>query len=92
MAKEGIGTLQMTLGETNYTYVSITPGNTDKVRLIYTPDPTKDYSVAWDTYFMKISGMTRTAGTPGSGSPITYTLPIVSTLVIKKYEVKIKNI
>jgi len=92
MAKEGIGTVQMTLGETNYTYVTIDPANSDKVRLIYTPDPALDYSVAWDNYFMKISGMTRTAGTPGSGGAITYNLPLVSTLVIKKYEVQIKNI
>ena len=92
MAKEGIGTVQMTLGETNYTYVPIDPANYDKISLIYTPNPANDYSVAWDNYFINIPGMTRTAGTPGSGGAITYGLPTVNTLVIKTYEVQIKNI
>ena len=39
-----------------------------------------------------IPGMTRTAETPGSGGAITYGLPTVNTLVIKTYEVQIKNI
>jgi len=93
MAKEGIGTVQMTLGETNYTYIPIDPVNYDKVSLKYTPNPTKDYSIAWDNYFMNnFPGMTRTSGTPGSGGAITYGLPTVNTLVIKTYEVQIKNI
>ena len=101
LAKEGIGTVQMTLGETNYTYVNI-PVN-DDVIIVYTPDPLllgRDYSVAWDNYIKKTftnqPGLTLTTGgtTPGTGSPLTYTLTSSNpmTLVIKKYEVQIKNI
>jgi hypothetical protein len=89
MAKEGIGTVRMKLGETNYTYVNIPAGTT--IKLDYTPDPGQDFSVAWDNYFMKIPGVAH-SGTPGLGTPITYTLPRVDTLVIKKYEVKIESI
>ena len=54
IAKEGIGTVRMNLVTSNstYTYIPITAGDTVKVR--YSPDPTNDYSVAWDNYFMKI--------------------------------------
>jgi len=101
LAKEGIGTVQMTLGETNYTYVNI-PVN-DDVIIVYTPDPSllgQDYSVAWDNYIKKTftnqPGLTLALGgtTPGTGSPLTYTLTSLNpmTLVIKKYEVQIKNI
>jgi hypothetical protein len=99
MAKEGIGTVQMTLGQTNYTYV---PNINNPIDIVYTPTPGlngQDYSVAWDNYIRKTftnqPGLTLTpSGTPGTGLPITYTLrgstPL--TLVIKKYEVQIKNI
>ena len=85
MAKEGIGTVQMILGDTNYTYVSISPAS-NPVKVKYTPDPLQDYSVAWDNYFTKTLGMVP------DGSPGIYRLPNVKTLVIKKYEVQIKNI
>jgi len=88
MGREGIGTIRMKLGEYNYT--QMTPINPVTVK--YTPNPSMDYSVAWDNYFMKIPGMLRTIGTPGSGTPITYTLPSVNSLVIKTYEVKIESI
>jgi len=96
LAKEGIGTVQMTLGETNYTYVP----NINDINIIYTPNSGMDYSVAWDNYIKKTftnqPGLTLTppSATPGTGLPLTYKLtgsnPI--TLVIKKYEVQIKNI
>jgi hypothetical protein len=100
MAKEGIGTVQMTLGETSYIYVP----NINDIEIVYTPDPGLnglDYSVAWDNYIRKTftdqPGLTLTPpiGTPGTGVPLTYKLtgstnPI--TLVIKTYEVQIKNI
>jgi hypothetical protein len=85
MAKEGIGTVQMTLGDTNYTYESVSLAS-NPVLVKYTPDPLQDYSVAWDNYFTKTLGMIP------EGSPGTYKLPYVNTLVIKKYEVQIKNI
>jgi len=97
MAKEGIGTVQMTLGETNYT-----PPTTvsSPLTFVYTPG-SQDYSIAWDTYFMKTLNNPPAisvvrSGTPGTGLPLTYTLTLSGstpmTLVIKKYEVQIKNI
>ena len=80
MAKEGIGTVQMALGETNYTYISPVSGNQVIVKY------EGDYSVAWENYF------TQTLGMDPEGTPDTYKLPLVNTLVIKKYEVQIKNI
>ena len=104
MAKEGIGTVQMTLGETNYTNVP----NINPIIIVYTPDPGLnglDYSVAWDNYIRKTfpnqPGLTLTpsGGPPGTGLPLTYTLTNTDdlilhpmTLVIKTYEVQIKNI
>ena len=87
MAKEGIGTVQMTLGDTNYTYISVSPAS-NPVLVKYNPNPLQDYSVAWDNYFTKTLGMDQE--TPGIVG--TYKLPVVNTLVIKKYEVQIKNI
>jgi hypothetical protein len=95
MAKEGIGTVQMTLGETNYTYV---PNINNDIEIVYTPNPGLDYSVAWDNYIIKTftnqPGLTLIppSGTPGTGVPLTYKLTGLKTLVIKKYEVQIKNI
>jgi hypothetical protein len=81
MAKEGIGTVQMTLGDTNYTYLSL-PANS-KVRIKYTADPARNYSVAWTNYLTQTLNLT----------PGTYeTKDSVNTLVIKKYEVKLKSI
>jgi len=104
MAKEGIGTMQMTLGQTNYTNVNI-PSNIDVI-IVYTPYPGLnglDYSVAWDSYIRKtfanqpgITLSNPTGTTPGSGSPLTYKLTQVGStsmkLVIKTYEVQIKSI
>jgi hypothetical protein len=87
MAKEGIGTVQMTLGDTNYTYISPVNGGTVHVECDF-PNPDQDYSVAWDNYFTTTLGMDQeTPGTLGN-----YIMPDVNTLVIKKYEVQIKNI
>jgi len=99
MAKEGIGTVQMTLGETNYNY---TP-NINPIIIVYTPDPGMngmDYSVSWDNYIKKTfsnqPGLTLTLGVnqPGTGLPLTYTLRNTNpmNLVVKKYEVQIKSI
>ena len=94
MAKEGIGTVQMALGETKYSYSSIPPTGTP-IRLDYTPDinGVQNYSVAWDNYF------TQTLKMPSpvvSGATRKYLLPTdparLATLVIKRYEVIIKNL
>jgi hypothetical protein len=98
MAKEGIGTVQMTLGETNYT-----PPQTISfpLTIVYTPGEV-DYSVAWDNYIMSTLNIptalsvSRTSGTPGTSLPVTYTISQLGSnpniIVIKKYEVQIKNI
>jgi hypothetical protein len=96
MAKEGIGTVRMKLGETNY--ASIIPTSNGQVTLDYTPDPGLnglDYSVGWDNFMKKTFSnqfSTPPSGTPGTGNKITYTISPVDTLVIKKYEVKIEAI
>jgi hypothetical protein len=83
ISKEGIGTVQMNSGETNYSYFS--PVNS-KIRVKYTPDSTHNYSVAWDNYLTQSLDLTAV-------SPYVYeTKDVVNTLVIKKYEVQIKNI
>jgi hypothetical protein len=86
MAKEGIGTIQMTLGKTTFNSTPILAGTT--IKLDYTTDSVQDYSVAWNNYFTKSLNMPMTQ----SGLTRTYTLPPVTTLVIKTYEVQIKNI
>lgn len=100
MAKEGIGTVQMMLvGEPYYNEtVFISNDPRFPITINYTPDSMLDYSIAWDNYFNKTLGMWKTSGTPGSGTgtPITYLLPIdknsEAKLVIKIFEVKIKSI
>jgi len=84
MAKEGIGTVRMRLGDTNYAYFP-TPGQpiTNPVFLTYTSDPAQNYSVAWGNYFTNTLKMPPPVGA-------TYRLPTVDTLVIKRYEVIIE--
>ncbi len=101
MAKEGIGTVQMGLGET--TYINV-PGVHDiNIGLLYPLESgqcKRDHAVAWDNYLRKtfdnqpgliFNGPASPAacGTTNSYS-ITGSSPF--TLVIKKYEVQIKNI
>jgi hypothetical protein len=92
MAKEGIGTVQMALvGVPEYMLYS-EPANTF-LSLEYTPDPTQDYSVAWDNYFTKTLNM----GPPTiTGTTRKYQLPTDTnrpvTLIIKKFNVEIKSI
>ena len=97
MANAGIGTVKMALGEVYYTKTDISAGV--PLYLDYTPDTTQDYSVAWDDYIMKTLNnppaiSVSRSGTPGTGSPLTYTLAgsTLMTLVIKKYEVIIKSL
>ncbi|MFA6226732.1 MAG: hypothetical protein WC620_11315 [Methanoregula sp.] len=92
MSRTGIGTVQMAMGETHYTYVSpvIRP-----VCLVYIPDTTyegQDYSVAWDNYLRNSMKMSLTAN--GYQLPIDTTNPATNpaTLVIKKYDAVIKSL
>jgi len=81
MGREGIGTIRMKLGATNYT-----PYSVSGVTLEYKPNLAMNYSVAWDNYFTKTLGMT-----PG-GTPGTYRMDDATNLVIKTYEIKIESI
>jgi len=91
MAKMGVGTVQMELGETQFLKTD-TPPLTAEVYLEYTPDPVQDYSIAWNNYFQKTLGMTLISGTPGNGAMLKYQLPPTNTLVIKQYEVNIRSL
>jgi hypothetical protein len=81
MSKEGIGTVRMTLGETNYTYQTSPNGI---LEIVY-DDPAQDYSVAWRNYFTQKLGMSNPI-------PAQYQLANVDTLVIKRYDIKIEAI
>jgi hypothetical protein len=81
MAKEGIGTVRMTLGKTNYMY-NKTPGT---LRIDYFPLSAQDYSVARDNYFTTKLGMNNVSLT-------RFELTNVDTLVIKQYEVNIEAV
>ncbi|MDP3396396.1 MAG: hypothetical protein Q8S57_07010 [Methanoregula sp.] len=92
MAKTGVGTVQMVLGEARFQKTD-TPPLATPVYLEYTPDPVQDYSIAWNNYFTNPSlGMTLLSGTPGTGTMLKYQLPDTTTLVIKQYEVNIKSL
>jgi hypothetical protein len=91
MSRAGIGTVHMTMGETDYRYVPVAAGNS--LCLKYTPDLTPDgqnYLVAWDNYFKNSLKMTST------GTVNEYQLPTdagkPATLVIKKYDVIIESL
>lgn len=85
MARDGIGTVQMALGETRFDdHVPL-----NDIFIDYTYDPDRDYSTAWDNYFRNSLGMTREPAT----EPLrTYKFPPTSRLVIKQYEVIIRSL
>jgi hypothetical protein len=92
IARAGIGTVQMALGETWFQKTD-TPPLVSPVYLEYTPDSEQDYSIAWDNYFQNPSlGMVLVSGTPGTGAMLKYQLPLTTTLVIKQYEVNIRSL
>ncbi|MDO9323538.1 MAG: hypothetical protein Q7T80_01120 [Methanoregula sp.] len=101
LSRAGIGTVQMGLGNTNFTKFDIVPNT--PIYLDYTTDsnPTgQDYSVAWDNYFINTLKM----GESTSPFPLlpqtkrkTYELKMADpirpvTLVIKQYEVNIRSL
>jgi len=93
MAKEGIGTVRMTLvGEPYYNETSFPdPKWNLPVNLQYSTDSNQNYTAAWDNYFTQKLNMTPDLTTPGK-----FKLPIDETrngkLVIKKFEVEILSI
>jgi hypothetical protein len=100
MAKEGIGTVQMSLTGEPYYNETLVPIN-GNVTLTYNPGATQDYSIAWDNYIWntwEIPQSYKAAGkykNPGTGA-ITYYLNNAGskpmTLVIKIFKVNIKSI
>ncbi len=100
MAKEGIGTVQMSLAGDSYFNESVIPVG-QEIEIVFTPDATQDYSVAWDNYIWNSWNIPQSykvarTGTPGTGLPITYRIKNTAssdmTLVIKIFEVNIKSI
>ena len=93
MAKEGIGTVQMSLNGTPEYYSYPEPNSTVLYLEYDTTDSKQDYSVAWDNYFTKTLNMNPPTIV---GSKRTYILPTDTnrpvTLIIKKFEVEIKSI
>lgn len=90
LAKEGIGTVQMELvGDPYYSETLVPSGQS--VYLIYTPDTTQDYSVAWDNYIMNQNTWTKVPFSPGHYK-FTNTGSSDMTLVIKIFKVEIKSI
>ncbi|MDD1694278.1 MAG: hypothetical protein LUQ71_06095 [Methanoregula sp.] len=92
IARSGIGTVQMAMGETGYTRVDIPAGS--DLCVVYTPDPTpegQNYMVAWNNYFINSMKMTpRAIVSEGYQLPTDIAKP--STLIIKKYDVIIKSL
>ena len=90
MSKEGIGTVQMELGSTDY--VKMSPAM-NRISVIYNPDTGQDYSTAWKTYFERtlktdpctFSGTVMTCKTNSATHPVI-------TLVIKRTEIIINSL
>ena len=103
MAKEGIGTVQMSFGGEPYFNESIIPLG-QEIEIVYTPNAAQDYSVAWDNYIWNTWNIPQSyklsrSGIPGTGAQITYRLKNTGsidspdmTLVIKIFDVEIKSI
>ncbi len=78
MAKEGIGTVQMSMISEPYYNETVIPVG-QEIEIVFTPDATQDYSVAWDNYIWNSWNIPQSykeakIGTPGTGVPITYRL------------------
>ncbi|MCK9580941.1 MAG: hypothetical protein M0Q92_10910 [Methanoregula sp.] len=102
ISREGVGTVQMMLGESRFNKfdanppLPAVPTLSPPVYLEYKPNKDVDYSIAWNSYFQKL-GMTvdpTSAAQPGDGSglPVKYRLPDTTTVVIKQYEVNIRSL
>jgi hypothetical protein len=88
IARSGVGTVQMSMGMTNY---SVMQGITSPVCVKYMPDATMDYSTAWKNYFTTVMGMSQ-----GNCAADEFQLPPAlssgGTLVIKKYDIVITSV
>jgi hypothetical protein len=92
MSHEGIGTVQMALGPTDYIKNDY-PDPGTAISIEYTPDTTsstsQNYQTAWKNYFEKTMKMTCVGS-----SPMTCSTPAatVKTIVIKRTEVIVNSI
>jgi hypothetical protein len=86
MAREGIGTVQMELGQTDYQYI---PYVSDNVYVYYNPDNGPDYHTAWENYFVQNMNMDCVWSSP---SLACNTKDTVSTLVIKRTDIIIRAV
>jgi hypothetical protein len=93
MGREGIGTVQMELGQTDYQYIKL-PSGSKKVYVYYSPgedSPGKDgpdYHTAWENYFEQTMNMDCISTPP----TLACTKDDVSTLVIKRTDIIIRSI
>jgi hypothetical protein len=93
-SRAGIGTVQMELGQTNYSYNTLAPGTS--LYVSYVPDPNPDgqnYKEAWGSYFTQNMNMVKTA-LPNEylfqPAPLNPGQNLI--LVIKRYEVIIDSL
>jgi hypothetical protein len=85
MAREGISTVQMLLGETDY----ISTGIAAPVDIYYTMDTGQDYHIAWQNYLTRTMNMDCDGLTP---TMHCWTRDPVSLLVIKKTDVIVRSL
>lgn len=91
MSREGIGTVQMELGPTDYFKGEYPVGFGTTIHVFYTPvNKEQDYTLAWRNYFEKSMKMTCSGGT--YPTPLSCTKNSVQTIVIKRTEVIINTI
>jgi hypothetical protein len=89
IARQGVGTVQMTMKNSSFSVYPIPAGTT--VCLRYTQESGQDYKEAWDNYLVNTMKMTKGGG---GCAGTDYRLPLGSpgTLVIKEYDVEILSI
>jgi hypothetical protein len=83
LGETGVGTVQLELAQTNYTQRNGLTGQIISVG--YVPDSDNDYSTAWGNYFTNSLKYTDAGGG-------RYILPPTDTLVVKRYDVMVRNL
>ena len=86
MSREGISTVRMKLGETEYRRTVYSPSTTITIRYLPGPGSGQDYTKAWQNYFENTMKMTCATG------PLVCTKNGVRVLVIKRTEIIIPSI
>jgi hypothetical protein len=86
MARQGIGTVQMVLGETDYAYFT---GITNPVYVYYKIGTGPDYHIAWQNYFLRTMNIDCDGVIP---TMECWTTDTVSNLVIKRTDVIIRSV